>query len=188
METDGTSRSSASRSWQRGSYRGRSGRGRKRKRKPWGERIADWTRALIAFLFSNVGIVCLVVGYTIAGAFLFTYIEGKTSLNVAGDVIKLRNRTAATLWEFTSKVKILRELSYALRFAVPVKLYGIAEDVHAEIYGLYPFQLFLPPSSDHTYFRFDLSLTKVSRKNTNVFNININIVDINLFFFFFNIL
>ncbi|XP_036147671.1 TWiK family of potassium channels protein 18 [Monomorium pharaonis] len=109
METDGTSRSSASRSWQRGSYRGRSGRGRKRKRKPWGERIVDWTRALIAFLFSNVGIVCLVVGYTIAGAFLFTYIEGKISLDVAGDVIKLRNQTAANLWEFTSKENVFSE-------------------------------------------------------------------------------
>ncbi|XP_039313656.1 TWiK family of potassium channels protein 9 [Solenopsis invicta] len=99
METDGTSRSSGSRSWQRASYRGRSGRGRKRKRKSWGERIADWTRALIAFLFSNVGIVCLVVGYTIAGAFLFSYIEGEIVSNIA----ELRNQTAADLWEFTSK-------------------------------------------------------------------------------------
>lgn len=106
METDRTSRSSA-RSWQRGSYRGRSGRRRKRKRKLWGERIADWTRALIAFLFSNVGIVCLVVGYTIAGAFLFTHIEGR-SLD-AGNVIKLRNFTAATLWELTSKENVFSE-------------------------------------------------------------------------------
>lgn len=112
METDRTSRSSASKSLQRGSYRGRSGRRRKRKRKPWSERIADWTRALIAFLFSNVGIVCLVVGYTIAGAFLFRHIEGRISLDVASDIIKLRNLTAATLWELTSKVKDLRELSY----------------------------------------------------------------------------
>lgn len=110
METDRTSRSSASRSWQHGSrYRGRGGRRRKRKRKPWDERIADWTRALIAFLFSNVGIVCLVVGYTIAGAFLFTHIEGRTSLDVAGNVIKLRNLTAATLWELTSKENVFSE-------------------------------------------------------------------------------
>jgi len=46
METDRTSRSSGSRSWQRGSYRGQSGRRRKRRQKPWDERIADWTRAL----------------------------------------------------------------------------------------------------------------------------------------------
>ncbi|XP_071574012.1 uncharacterized protein, partial [Temnothorax nylanderi] len=110
METDRTSRSSAaSRSWQRGSYRGRGGRRRKRKRKPWGERIADWTRALIAFLFSNVGIVCLVVGYTIAGAFLFTHIEGKSNLDIAGNVTKLRNLTAANLWDLTSKENVFSE-------------------------------------------------------------------------------
>ncbi|XP_067213864.1 TWiK family of potassium channels protein 18 isoform X2 [Linepithema humile] len=107
MEADRPSRSSTSqRSWQRGSCRGRR---RKRRRKPWGERVIDWTRALIAFLFSNVGIVCLVVGYTIAGAFLFTHIEGKISSDVAGDVIALRNLTAATLWELTSKENVFSE-------------------------------------------------------------------------------
>lgn len=136
METDRTSRSSASRSWQRGSYRSRGGRRRKRKRKPWNERIADWTRALIAFLFSNVGIVCLVVGYTIAGAFLFTHIEGRTSSDVASEVIRLRNLTAATLWELTSKVKHLRELDYAPRFSAAVKL----DD---RISGLYLLQISL---------------------------------------------
>lgn len=110
METDVPSHSSVSRSWpQRGSYRSRSGRRRKRRRKPWGERIADWTRALIAFLFSNVGIVCLVVGYTIAGAVLFIYIEGGTTPQEVGRVIRMRNLTAATLWELTSKENIFSE-------------------------------------------------------------------------------
>ncbi|KAG7197183.1 hypothetical protein KM043_007263 [Ampulex compressa] len=109
MEGERSSHSSANRNWQRGSYRGRSGRRRKRRRKPWAERLADWSRALIAFLFSNVGIVCLVVGYTIAGAFLFTHIEGRNSLDIVGDVIKLRNVTAATLWEFASKENISPE-------------------------------------------------------------------------------
>ncbi|XP_050453057.1 TWiK family of potassium channels protein 18-like [Cataglyphis hispanica] len=106
METDKPSRSSASnRSCQRSSYRRR----RKRRRKPWGERIADWTRALIAFLFSNVGIVCLVVGYTIAGAFLFAHIEGKTNPDVADEFSRCRNLTAATLWELTSKENVFSE-------------------------------------------------------------------------------
>lgn len=104
MEADRPSQS-ASRSWQGGSYRSRSGRRRKRRRKTWVERIADWTRALIAFLFSNVGIVGLVVGYTIAGAFLFISIEGETSSDATDNVIRLRNLTAVTLWELTSKVE-----------------------------------------------------------------------------------
>ncbi|KOX71129.1 Potassium channel subfamily K member 18 [Melipona quadrifasciata] len=109
MEGNRASCSTSSRNWQRGSYRARDGRRRKRRRKPWGERIADWTRTLIAFLFSNVGIVCLVVGYTIAGAFLFTHIEGRNNLDIVGDVIRLRNVTAATLWELTFKENVFSE-------------------------------------------------------------------------------
>nr|XP_033204105.1 uncharacterized protein LOC117164827 [Bombus vancouverensis nearcticus] len=109
MEGDRASYSTSNRNWQRGNYRVRGGRRRKRRRKPWGERIADWTRALIAFLFSNVGIVCLVVGYTIAGAFLFTHIEGRNNLDIVGNVIRLRNVTAATLWELTSKENVFSE-------------------------------------------------------------------------------
>ncbi|XP_020277723.1 uncharacterized protein LOC109851751 isoform X2 [Pseudomyrmex gracilis] len=124
METDKPSRSSTSRSLQRGSYRGRSGRRRKRRRKPLGERICDWVRALIAFLFSNVGIVCLVVGYTIAGAFLFAHIEGKrTSPNVADDVIQLRNLTAATLWELTSKENVFSEKIWKAKVRVVLESY-----------------------------------------------------------------
>jgi len=133
MEADRPSRSSTSqRSWQRGSYRGRR---RKRRRKPWGERVIDWTRALIAFLFSNVGIVCLVVGYTIAGAFLFKHIEGETSLDVA-DVITMRNLTAATLWELTSKVKDLFGPSYAAATARGSRIRRTSLGIHTKIYGL----------------------------------------------------
>lgn len=96
--------SSVIREWQGGSFRGRSGRRKKKRQKPWSERIADWTRAFIAFLFSNVGIVCLVVSYTIAGAFLFQFIEGKHSLKKASHVLNLRNETAFRLWELTSQV------------------------------------------------------------------------------------
>lgn len=64
---------------------------------------------MIAFLFSNVGIVCLVVGYTIAGAFLFTHIEGRDHLNITGDIVKSRNVTATTLWRLSSKENVLPE-------------------------------------------------------------------------------
>ncbi|XP_015185395.1 PREDICTED: potassium channel subfamily K member 9-like isoform X2 [Polistes dominula] len=94
---------------QRGSYRFQNERRKRKRRKPWNEKICDWSRALIAFLFSNVGIVCLVVGYTIVGAFLFTYIEAKDSLDISGDVVKQRNITAAKLWDLTSKENIFSE-------------------------------------------------------------------------------
>lgn len=101
---DNSAYSSVIREWQGGHFRGRSGRRKRKRRKPWCERIADWTRAFIAFLFSNVGIVCLVVSYTIAGAFLFQFIEGKNSQDRASHVLILRNDTAFRLWELTCKV------------------------------------------------------------------------------------
>jgi len=136
MEADRPSRSSTSqRSWQRGSYRGRR---RKRRRKPWGERVIDWTRTLIAFLFSNVGIVCLVVGYTIAGAFLFRYIEGRTNSNAKKnhDVIMKRNQIAATLWKLTSEVKDLCGPSYAAAVVRGGGIRGMSSGIYAKIYRL----------------------------------------------------
>lgn len=91
------------RDWHRGNQRLRSSR-KRRKRLKWSERIVDWTRNLVAFLFSNVGIVCLVVGYTIAGAFLFAGIEANFSLNITSEVSNLRNDTAIKLWKLTYEV------------------------------------------------------------------------------------
>lgn len=78
----------------------------RKRRKPLGEKLADWFRAFIAFLFSNVGIVCLVVGYTIAGAFIFEAIEGSHNRKIANgnDVTFSRNKTAQQLWKLTAKV------------------------------------------------------------------------------------
>jgi len=51
-------------------------RQRYRKRKSTCDKIKDFIREFIAFMFSNVGIIGLVVGYTICGAFMFQAIEG----------------------------------------------------------------------------------------------------------------
>ncbi|XP_033223737.1 two pore potassium channel protein sup-9-like [Belonocnema kinseyi] len=115
--------SSVIREWQGGSFRGRSGRRKKKRQKPWSERIADWTRAFIAFLFSNVGIVCLVVSYTIAGAFLFQFIEGKNSLKKASHVLNLRNDTAFRLWELTSQLNVFSERSWKERVRAELQNY-----------------------------------------------------------------
>ncbi|XP_015524425.1 potassium channel subfamily K member 16 [Neodiprion lecontei] len=102
----------ASRRW-RGSYR-------RRRKKPWAERLADWTRNFIAFLFSNVGIVCLVVGYAVAGAAIFYYIEGEMcqkTLNVT------RNEIADKLWNYTSRVNIFSEQQWKLQVDIMLKEY-----------------------------------------------------------------
>jgi hypothetical protein len=52
-------------------------------------------------MFSNVGIIGLVIGYTIAGAFVFRAIEGGEKKPVNARVLRLRNETALKLWELS---------------------------------------------------------------------------------------
>lgn len=80
----------------------RSLRGRTRK-KPFCERLKDYLRTFVAFMFSNIGIVGLVIGYTIAGAFIFIEIEGEHSKQRTYDVFRTRNATAVRLWDLTYK-------------------------------------------------------------------------------------
>ncbi|XP_034236079.1 TWiK family of potassium channels protein 18 [Thrips palmi] len=75
-----------------------------RRHKPLGEKIKDSLRHFVAFMFSNVGIIGLVVGYTIVGALLFQHIEGKNPKSVTKkteDADRLRNATADRLWNVT---------------------------------------------------------------------------------------
>jgi hypothetical protein len=61
----------------------------------FGERIKDFLRWLAAFLFTQVGVCALVVGYTIVGAFVFSSIEEERGIQQvcvtrAGDVTPVR--------------------------------------------------------------------------------------------------
>lgn len=93
------------------SRRWRGGYNRRRRKKPLAERLADWTRSFIAFLFSNVGIICLVVGYTIAGASIFMAIEGSAEFETFFADSALNN-TASQLWDLITEVRILQNFFY----------------------------------------------------------------------------
>lgn len=84
--------------------RKRSGRRYYNKRqKSWTQQCKDYLRQFIAFLFSNIGIICLVVGYTIAGAFMFIVIEGPAG-NAKATIDRVtanRTGTVARLWDLT---------------------------------------------------------------------------------------
>lgn len=62
-------------------------------------RVSDYLRALLAFLFSNVGVIVLVLAYTIAGAVMFQAIEGATERERAQNMSMARDRTVLHLWE-----------------------------------------------------------------------------------------
>ncbi|KAI5696683.1 hypothetical protein M8J75_016439 [Diaphorina citri] len=80
-------------------------RSRQQTERSFTEKCKDYLRQFLAFLFSNIGIICLVIGYTIAGAFIFIYVEAadhdKHSDNLRRNMSLSRNDTVAKLWSYT---------------------------------------------------------------------------------------
>ncbi|XP_050353012.1 TWiK family of potassium channels protein 18 isoform X1 [Nymphalis io] len=70
-----------------------------RRRRRLGSRVRNYVRGLLAFLFSNVGVVVLVVAYTIAGAFMFQAIEGASEMERVNNMSRERDNTAQYLWQ-----------------------------------------------------------------------------------------
>ncbi|KAL0818025.1 hypothetical protein ABMA28_008566 [Loxostege sticticalis] len=70
-----------------------------RRRRRLASRARDYVRGLLAFLFSNVGVIVLVVGYTIAGAFMFQAIEGGSEMERVHNMTLERDNTAQYLWQ-----------------------------------------------------------------------------------------
>nr|CAD7427638.1 unnamed protein product [Timema monikensis] len=95
--------------------------------KTWMEKFKDYLRQFIAFLFSNVGIIGLVVGYTITGAFIFIFIEKKEVSEGNIIVMKLRNETVDFLWNLTYVLNVFDEPHW--KTAVSLKLMDYQEEV-----------------------------------------------------------
>jgi len=70
------------------------------------QRFKEVFRTVIAFVFSNVGICVLVLGYLILGAFIFQYIEEQENLTESFIVSK-RNKTVMKLWNITERYNTL---------------------------------------------------------------------------------
>lgn len=75
--------------------------------KPFGEKVKDCCRSTIAFIFSNVGVCGLMVGYTIMGAFVFQYIEAPYETTTMRSVDRIRNQTIQQLWNITVEYNVL---------------------------------------------------------------------------------
>ncbi|GLH04687.1 Uncharacterized protein GBIM_10342 [Gryllus bimaculatus] len=93
------------------------------RQKSLGQKIKDFLRQFIAFMFSNVGIIGLVVGYTILGAFVFQAIEGSQDDDTGQRVVRLRNETAARLWQLTLRLNTLSRALWVANVSHEMLLY-----------------------------------------------------------------
>ena len=108
---------------QRSQRSSHSGTGAPRYRRPLGAKIKDCCRSTIAFIFSNVGVCGLMVGYTIMGAFLFQRIEGPEEKQKSVSFEKYRNDTIQLLWNITLEYNTLYPDNWTANVTHVVKLY-----------------------------------------------------------------
>ncbi|KAK9497290.1 hypothetical protein O3M35_004636 [Rhynocoris fuscipes] len=80
--------------------------------KTWIDKTLDFIRAFLALMFSNIGVIGLVIGYTILGSFLFKWIEGPYEAQrklTEDEVIDRRKQLTNKLWKFTCEMNIFAE-------------------------------------------------------------------------------
>ena len=58
-------------------------------------------RSVFGFLFSHIGLLSLVVGYSILGAFIFEELERENELETKRGMTKRREAVTETLWALT---------------------------------------------------------------------------------------
>ncbi|CAB3256736.1 unnamed protein product [Arctia plantaginis] len=105
-----------------------------RRKRRLASRIRDYVRGLLAFLFSNVGVIVLVLAYTIAGAFMFQAIEGGGEMERAQNMTRARDNTAQHLWEnVTLALNLFNETELRERIGMEIKKYQkiVVTAVHA---------------------------------------------------------
>ena len=70
-------------------------------------KFKDAFRSFVAWVFSNVGICVLVVGYLIIGALTFQQIEGPEEVKISYRVGQYRKDIVQKLWDITDKYNVL---------------------------------------------------------------------------------
>jgi len=77
---------------------------------PDGRRCSKLTACLkgfTTFLFSTVGLTCLLVGYSIVGGLVFRELESERENQTAVEMERLRQAHLVQLWEMTAVVNVL---------------------------------------------------------------------------------
>lgn len=69
-------------------------------------KCANCCKQFVAFLFSTVGLTCLMCGYAILGGFLFMQIEGPNEIQIKSNVSSSKMYHIELLWNLTVELNI----------------------------------------------------------------------------------
>ncbi len=92
---------------------------------PW-QRFKDSLRSFFAFVFSNVGICVLVIGYLLIGAASFQQLEAAAEIKSVGDGFRVsdtRRAAVERLWCLTERLNILEPGNWSASAAVEILRY-----------------------------------------------------------------
>ena len=73
-----------------------------------------YLRNIATFLVSHIGLVSLVVGYCIMGAFVFVELESAHEKEVKKSISKIRENVTDDLWEITTNMSVLIQENWTL--------------------------------------------------------------------------
>lgn len=86
-------------------------------------KFKDAFRSFVAWVFSNVGICVLVVGYLMIGAFTFKQIEEPEELKISYQMGEYRSETVKKLWLITEELNTLHPKEWTERVTEVVKIF-----------------------------------------------------------------
>jgi len=70
-------------------------------------KCAACCRSFAAFLFSTIGLTCVLVGYVVLGGFVFVQLEADNEHQTAGDMEEIKRDHILQLWALTERVNVL---------------------------------------------------------------------------------
>ena len=71
-----------------------------------GEKCASCCKKFVAFLFSTIGLTCVLCGYTVFGGFVFMWLESPNEVQLKNDVQRTRKFYVDKLWNLTEELNM----------------------------------------------------------------------------------
>jgi hypothetical protein len=80
---------------------------KERRRRTRSQRCKHYAKRVVAVVFSTIGVLCLMVGYTVLGGYVFMRLEAPNEVAVKADVRRAMRWHVATLWSVTEQLNVL---------------------------------------------------------------------------------